>query len=134
VTNRKLLDRYFEIVDGKQYDKFAEVDSGDLVLKTPMGTLRGVEGHQGMTRGFAAAFPNFKHSITQAIESGDRIACEGKFTGDHTGPMMLPNGQSIPASGRSIAFDWSAHARVKDGKVIELSVYFDTTSLMAQIS
>ena len=36
------------------------------------------------------AFPNFKHTITRCIESGDTVACEGKFTGDNTGPMAMP--------------------------------------------
>jgi len=133
LTNRQFIDRYFEIVDSKNVERFAEIDSPDLLMKVPMGTVRGIEGHQGLTRGFAAAFPNFKHTVTSFLESDDRIACEGTFVGDHTGSMMLPNGQSIPASNKRVEFEWSGHMRVQNGKVAELHVYFDSASLMAQI-
>src|SRR5262245_38771446 len=81
---RQVIDHFFELVDSKAVDRFAEVDASDLVMKTPMGVQRGVEGHQNVTRGFAAAFPDFKHTVTQCVESGDRISCEGTFVGNHT--------------------------------------------------
>src|SRR5438128_1250429 len=89
-SNRQVLERWFEVVDSKQLDKLAAFETPDVVMKTPMGVMKGTEGHQQMTKMFATAFPNFKHTLIRCIESGDMISCEGKFTGDNTGPMAMP--------------------------------------------
>jgi predicted ester cyclase len=94
---------------------------------------QGPEGHVQMAKGFAMAFPNFKHVLTRCIESGDTIACEGKFVGDHTGPMGMPDGQSIPPTNKHVEFEWGGLAVIKNGKVASCNVYFDNMALMQQL-
>jgi predicted ester cyclase len=132
-TNRQVVERWFEIVDGKQFDKFGEIETADLEMTVPMGPVKGTEGHVQLSRGFAAAFPNYKHTLTSCVESGEAIACEGTFAGDHTGPMAMPNGQSLPATGKHVEFGWAGMARVKNGKVASVHVYFDNLSFMTQL-
>jgi predicted ester cyclase len=129
----EFVEHYFAAVDSKQPERLAEVDAPDLVMVTPMGTVKGAEGHQQMTAGFAAAFPNFKHTVGHCIEQGESISCEGRFTGDHTGPMMMPNGQSIPATHRHVEFPWAVMLSVKNGKVGTMHVYFDSMAMMQQL-
>ena len=130
--NRRVMERWFELVDSHQTDRFGEVEAGDLDMKTPMGATKGSEAHVQMTKMFAAAF-NFKHTVGECVESGDRIACEGKFAGDHTGPMAVPGGQTIPATGKHVQFDWQGMARIKDGKVASVHVSFDNLGFMQQL-
>jgi predicted ester cyclase len=132
-TNRQVIDRFFTIVDGKDLNKLAEVDAVDLEMTTPMGPVKGLEGHKMLVKGFAAAFPNFKHTTSRCVESGDLISCEGTFSGDQTGPMMMPDGTSIPATKKHVAFPYLGIARIKDGKVAELHVYFDLMGFMGQL-
>lgn len=65
-TNRQVIDRFFEIVDGKHLDRLAEVDAPDFVFTTPMGGTKGPGGHKQLLTGFATAFPNFKHTTSGA--------------------------------------------------------------------
>jgi len=132
-TLRQFMDRYFAIVDSKQIDKLSEIDAPDLEMVTPMGPSKGIEGHQQLVKGFATAAPNFKHTVTRCIEQGDTIACEGTFGGDHTGPLMMPTGQSVPATGKHFEFSWAGLAKVKNGKVTSLHVYFDPMVMMRQL-
>jgi len=132
-TLRQVMDHYFTVVDSKQLDKLAEVDSPDLEMVTPMGAFKGVEGHQQLLKGFATASPNFKHTVTRCIEQGDTISCEGTFAGDHTGPLMMPTGQSVPATGKHFEFKWAGLATIKNGKVTTLHVYFDPMVMMQQL-
>jgi predicted ester cyclase len=127
------MDRFFEIVDAKKIDKLAEVDAPDLVMVTPTGTVHGPEGHSQIVQGFAAAFPNFKHVTARCLESGDLISCEGHFEGDHTGPMTMPDGKVIPATQKHVEFPYAGVARIKNGKVAELHVYFDIVTFMQQL-
>jgi predicted ester cyclase len=130
---KEFMERYFTAVDSKKPERIAEVDAADIEMVTPMGTFKGVQGHQQLTAGFAAAFPNFKHTVTRCIEQGENVACEGNFGGDHTGPMMLPNGQTIPATNKHVEFTWGGLATVKNGKVASVHVYFDTMAMMQQL-
>jgi predicted ester cyclase len=131
--NRRVFERWFELVDSHQTDRFGEVEAADLDMKTPMGATKGSEAHVQMTKMFAAAFPNFKHTVGDCVESGERIACEGKFAGDHTGPMAMPGGPTIPATGKHVQFDWQGMARIKDGKVVSVHVSFDNLGFMQQL-
>jgi predicted ester cyclase len=132
-SNRQVMDRFFAVVDAKDLDKLAEVDAVALEMTMPMGPVKGLEGHRMLLKGFATAFPNFKHSTSRCVEAGDLISCEGVFSGDHTGPMMLPDGSSIPATGKHVEFPYLGIARIKDGKVAELHVYFDVMGFMGQL-
>lgn len=131
--NRQVMERWFEAVDSKQTDKLAGVEAADIEMKTPMGLSKGTEAHAQMTKMFATAFPNFKHTLGRCVESGDMISCEGKFTGDNTGPMSMPNGQTIPATNKHVEFEWSGMAQIKKGKVAAADVYFDNMGLMQQL-
>jgi predicted ester cyclase len=132
-TPRQVMDRFFAAVDSKQPEKMAEVDAPDIEMVTPMGTFKGQEGHQQLTKGFATAAPNFKHNVTRCIEQGETIACEGTFSGDHTGPLMMPTGQAVPATGKHFEFKWGGLATVKGGKVTSVHVYFDPMVMMQQL-
>lgn len=132
-TNRQVIDHFFTVVDAKNVDKLGEVDAVDLDMVTPMGPIKGLEGHKQMEKGFVTAFPNFKHTTTRCVESGDLISCEGTFSGDNTGPMMMPDGKSMPATKKKVSFGYLGIARIKDNKVAELKVYFDTMNLMMQL-
>jgi predicted ester cyclase len=130
---KAFMERYFTVVDSKAPEKLAEVDAPDFELVMPGGTLKGVAGHQQLMKGFATAFPNFKHSVTRCIQEGETMSCEGGFAGDHTGPFMLMNGQSIPATNKHVEFTWIGFATVKNGKVSSIHVSFDTMQLMQQL-
>ena len=132
-TLRQTVDRYFTALDSKVLGNLDSVDAPDLEMMTPMGSFRGIEGHKQLTGGFAMAFPNFKHTIGNCIESGDTIACEGKFSGDHTGPMMMPDGQTVPATRKHVEFPFSGIMRIKNGKAASIHAYFDTMSMMQQL-
>jgi predicted ester cyclase len=132
-TAKEFMERYFAAVDSKQPERLAEVDAQDVEFSTPMGTFKGLEGHKQLTAGFAAAFPNFKHTVTRCIEQGDTYACEGNFSGDHTGPMMMPNGQTVPATNKHVEFKWGGMATAKNGKVTSIHAYFDLMTMMQQL-
>jgi predicted ester cyclase len=130
---RTVMDRFFEAVDSKDPARMAAVDAPDLVMVTPMGTFRGIAGHTQLMQGFATAFPNFKHQVSGCLESGEQISCEGTFTGDHTGPLTTPNGQTVPPTKKQIDMPWGGFATIKNGKVASVRVYFDPGLMMRQL-
>ena len=130
---RQVLDRFFAAVDSRKPERLEEVDAADIEMTTPMGAFRGVEGHKQLTQGFGTAFPNLKHTVTRCIELADTISCEGKFSGDHTGPLAMPGGPAVSPTHKHVEFGWSGFATVKNGKVTSMHAYFDTMAMMQQL-
>lgn len=132
-THRKVIDKYFEIVDGKELDRLGEIEVADVDMLTPMGPVKGIEGHKQLIESFHTAFPGLKHTTSRCVEAGDLISCEGVFSGDHKGPMMMPDGKSVPATGKHVEFPYLGMARIKGGKVAQLHVYFNPMIMMMQM-
>ncbi len=132
-TNRQITDAWQEVVDSKQFDNLIKVDAANFKMTNPFGTIEGIEGHKQFLTAFATAFPNYRHEITNSVEEGNRIAIEGKFIGDHTGPMMMGEG-SVPPTGKHVEFTYPGFSKIdQDGKITEVNVYLDTKSFLSQL-
>ena len=57
--------------------------------------------------GYAAAFPDGRHTIAEAYGAGDTVAVEGTWQGTNTGPLAGPQGE-LPATGRRAAVTFCA--------------------------
>src|SRR4051812_35897130 len=100
-SNGDFVRHYYQVVDGKQAEKIGELEAPGVVFRLPLGTMDGPT-HAQVIKGFAIAFPNFKHTITRCVESGDLVSCEGTFTGDHTGPLAMADGSVLPATQKHV--------------------------------
>jgi predicted ester cyclase len=82
---------------------------------------------------FLAAFPDIHHRVVRTVQAGDMVAIEVEITGTHTEPSRRPGGE-LPPTGQSIAFTAANFWRVADGRITRYHVYFDTATLMGQLS
>ncbi|WP_426939533.1 ester cyclase [Pseudarthrobacter sp. S3] len=57
----------------------------------------------------------------------------GSVTGTNTGPLPLPSGESLPATGKSIRVRSCDVAHVEAGLIKQHAFYFDQMELMAQL-
>jgi predicted ester cyclase len=132
-TNRQVADAWQKVVDSKQFDNLVQVDATNFKMTNPFGAIEGVEGHKQFLTAFATAFPNYRHVITNSVEQGEWIAVEGRFIGDHTGPMMMGEG-SVPATNKHVEFTYAGFLKIdQEGKVAEFNVYLDTKSFLNQL-
>jgi predicted ester cyclase len=80
----------------------------------------------------SVAVPDARHTLTDAVVDGNRIAFEALWTGHHTGPMALPGGEA-PPTGRSVALPFCGIATSRDGRISAMTVYFDQLAMLAQL-
>jgi predicted ester cyclase len=105
-----------------------QVDSGHPAA-------RGVEAAMAINRGFVEAFPDVKGAGELVLVNGDAIVSIYVLNGTHTGPLLGPDGQSIPATGKPIGV-YQAHRIRTDAlgsKVVEEEFYSDSGTMMAQL-
>jgi steroid delta-isomerase-like uncharacterized protein len=99
-------------------------------------TGRRVEGADSIievNEGWKAAFPDAEGTVNSEFACGDRVVTEITWKGTHSGPLELPTGGAIPASGRMFEVPAVQVCRIEDGKLAEVHHYFDMLGLLEQI-
>ncbi len=81
----------------------------------------------------ARAFPDGTSAIGRSTESGDMLFAEVTSRGTNTGELVLPDGTTIPATGKPSVVPGMLFAQVRDGKLVEESIYYDSLSVLSQL-
>ncbi len=93
----------------------------------------GVSEEIAYTQGLFDAFSDFHVEVAETIAQGDLVVANVTMTGTHDGPMTMPNGQTVPATGRKVALPVSNTLQFADGKIARNFLYSDLLGLMGQL-
>jgi predicted ester cyclase len=105
-----------------------QVDSGHPAA-------RGIEATLAVSKGFVEAFPDAKGTGEFILIKGETILAVYVLNGTHTGPLLGPGGESVPATNKPIGL-YQAHLVRTDpagSRVVKEEFYSDSGTLMAQI-
>jgi steroid delta-isomerase-like uncharacterized protein len=126
---------WIDAVNRKDVAAFAALYAPNAVLHDPQypQSLEGKDAIQKDLTDFLQGFPDLHAVVRTVVESGDRYASEGKFTGTHKGPLPTPAGE-IPPTGKRIEFVGANFCRLDaQGRILEESRYYDLGGLFAQL-
>jgi len=84
--------------------------------------------------GFDTAFPGARFDIDNVLESEGLVAVEGVYRGTHGGPLMTPDGGSLPATGRGVSAPFVTVFEVSGGEITSHRPYWDLAGFMAQLT
>jgi len=129
---RALIEHMFDIIDSHRYDEFTTVVTEDVVQINPQASLHSAAEWVQFSKGWEAAVPDGRHTVTRCLQVGDEAAVEGYYRGTHLGPLQTPQGP-IAATGRQFDLKFSAFGRLRDERIAEVQVYFDSMSIIAQL-
>jgi predicted ester cyclase len=132
IDARTLAERVFAVIDGQRWADYETVMHPDVQMTSPFATAHSAADWVEFSRSFATAMPDGKHTVTRVVQSGERFAVEGRWTGTHTGPLAVPNGE-VPPTGRTVTLPFCAVGSQRDGRVSALSVYLDQLAMLAQL-
>jgi predicted ester cyclase len=74
------------------------------------------------------AFPDFRATVDEILEDGDKIVARVTFSGTHEGEFM-----GMPASGNQVAWNAIDILQFRDDKVVAHWGVMDMASAMAQM-
>jgi steroid delta-isomerase-like uncharacterized protein len=124
-----------EAFNAGDWDRLAADMTDDSVYEE-LATGRRLEGKEAIVeanRGWKAAFPDARGTMTDAFTCGDRVAVRITWEGTHTGPLATPDGGEIPATGHKVTIHACELYRVEGGKVAEASHFFDMLAMLEQL-
>lgn len=128
------MDRVTEAAFGEDQETLKRLYAANATAETPdQGTVSGPEAIAAWFEQFATAFPDASWESTHKHESGNVAIDEGYVVGTHTGPLPMPGGESVPATGRSMRLRGCDAATVENGRVTSHRFYFDQMELLEQL-
>lgn len=130
---RELMDRLTEAVVSANYDAIDEVYASDVVITTPdQGTITGLDAAKAWHRSFGDAF-DMTFEMERELETADCAIDQGTALATHTGDMPLPDGTTLPPTGKQVRLRACDVATVANGKIVRHDFYFDQLEMMAQL-
>ena len=117
-----------QVWNQKSAGAIEEYISDDYVGRNPDGDITGLDGFRQLYATYTSAFPDCNVTIEQLLSDGDWVTFHYVWHGTHDGELM-----GVAPSGKSVAVHGIGVAQVRDGKVVEDRVVWDTLSLMQQI-
>lgn len=130
---RGLLDRYVELYNSGDLDGVMDLYAEDSSQLTPNGTFEGRQAIRDRLGKELDAFSDLAHRVVSYMERGDSFADEWVFVGTHTGPLVLPDGTEVPATGKRVEVPGMELVVMRDGKIAVDNLYYDNLAVAAQL-
>ena len=131
---RETIDRMTAAMVKRDLAGLAAVYAEDAVAVTPdEGELKGRDEIVRYLGGLLSAIPDFTWDSLAEHESGDTSIDEGWFVGTNTGPLPLPDGTVMPATGKAVRVRGCDIATVAGGQIVRHHFYYDQMELLTQL-
>ncbi|MFI6039637.1 ester cyclase [Streptomyces sp. NPDC051315] len=132
---REVMDRLTEALTTKPDVRvIAELFAEDAVAVTPeAGELHGRDEIVEYWRQMTDAIPEATYEPLHQYEIGSTAIDEGFFGGRNTGPLQLPDGQTMPATHKEVRIRGVDVATVVDGRIVSYRLYFDQMQFLEQL-
>jgi len=132
-ANHKLLDYYVERYNAGDLDACMELYAEDAVQRMHDGVFEGEDAIRARLAQDLDAFADARYVVDSFFAEGDRFADEWTFTGTNTGPLRLPDGTEIPATGKRVEIKGMEYVEVRDGKIVVDNLYYDFMAAVVQL-
>ena len=127
-----VMRREIKAVNDRDSATIAASFSSECIKLVPGGQLQGGEQVATWCTALWEAFPDLHLSVQGVVEEAPTATLAGRATGTHLGTLRTPGGD-IPPTGRRAEFPFSETAKVKDGAMISVHLYFDRLELLEQL-
>ena len=132
-AGKDLWDQFETLYNKHDWSAVPSLFANDAVYVDPAGRHEGSEAIRDYLESTDKALPDATIQRSLAIEDGDIAVAEFSFRATHTGPMDLPDGTEIAATGNTLEFPGVSVLKITDGKSASFRDYFDQAALMSQL-
>jgi uncharacterized protein (TIGR02246 family) len=95
--------------------------------------IKGHDAIRAVTAMYLAAFPDERPTSIRHIADGTTVVTEFASEATHSGPLMMPTGDTLPPTGRRVSFRGAVVQDVAGDKVVKQVFYFDNAELLQQL-
>jgi len=126
--------RTFQAYNDRDLDAMLTSVSPDVRITLPGGQLiSGREEMRAHEQQEWEGFPDARVEVRQVIDQDSTAVAEFTWAATHTGPLHLPDGSTIPATGKRIELPCVSVMEFKDGLVAAERNYWDQMEAFQQM-
>jgi uncharacterized protein (TIGR02246 family) len=136
MTAKELAIEALRRSDAREEDAFIAMFAPDCEWIAPGAEARGRDQIRDYLQPFWQGFSRFHHDVSRIVDGGDDVAVvEGTWHGVNDGPLVTPEGQQMPATGRAVALRFMmVGTRDSDTELIaSLHLYLDQIEFLGQL-
>jgi len=128
-----LIRSYYDAMNRNELDTIVALVTDEVQwMNIPFNTsLRGRKEYREALENWTKAIPDFKVEIVNLISSDEWVTVEFVGRGTHTGPLAGFMG-TFPATNKKLDLKFCELFRIKDDRIVEGHLYFDSASMMRQ--
>ncbi len=131
---RELMDRATAAVLTGDLEALRDIYAPDVVATTPdEGELHGIDRFIEWNRTFVGSFTDRQFVPLNEHETEECAIDQGDFIATHTAPLTMPDGQTVPPTGKQIRLRSADVATVREGRIVRHDFYFDQLDMLAQL-
>jgi steroid delta-isomerase-like uncharacterized protein len=131
---RDMMDRVTAALTSGNLDEMRNCYAEDATVMTPdRGEISGADAIADYFRQLADAIPEARYEPLHAHEVGNTAIDEGYFVGTNTGPLQMPTGETLPATGKQVRVRGCDVATVENGRITSHRFYFDQMEFLGQL-
>jgi ketosteroid isomerase-like protein len=131
---KQVTDRGLEAWRARDADAFAGCYAENATIVGPGGMeLHGREGARQFIGMWIEGVPDNELTIAHEHVCGSVVVQEGIFSGTHTGNLVTPDGQVIPATGRSLRAPFADVFEIGGDRIKSERLYYDQVELLTQL-
>jgi len=130
LDNAGIIREMYVAWNDRDFDRYASFATADArMTNVPFGAKLGFREYGEV---WAKAFPDGKIELMNLVAQGDMAVGEFTGRGTHTGVLKGPSGEIAP-TGQRVEMPFVEVYRLRNGKISEGRIYFDTGTMLAQL-
>jgi ketosteroid isomerase-like protein len=135
MTPKEMFLEAMRINDGGDHEGFLARQAPDAHWTVPGAELHGRDELRGWLGQFWQSFSSYRHDLSRVEEVGSTVFAEGTWTGVNDGPLAMPDGTEVPATGRTVSFRFgmSVDGDVEAQQATAVRIYFDQLDFLGQL-
>lgn len=136
--NIDLIMRWVDAANEHDVKKIAATLHEDYEYDFSNTLFKGKENAIKAWKAFLEGIPDMKYEVQQIIAEGEFVVARLRMTGTQTGPLVFEgfdnSNKPIPASNKKIDIPTCSVYHIKDGKILKLIRYWDSATMLRQVS
>ena len=133
MSAKDLLHRNVAAWNARDRAAYVATYADDCALTSPDGSGKGHEAVGAFYDSSLRAFPDNQVRVVALAEDGELLAEEGALTGTNTGPIPMPDGAELPATGAAVEVPYLAMHTVRADRIVESRYYWDQMAMLGQL-
>ena len=136
MTNVVALE-WMEAINDQDLSRLRQTLADDFIWELGTASTQGAEASVEAWRLWFVGFPDFRFELQRAICEGAFVALQVRMRGTHKGEFRFRGTASmtnpIAATNRSFELPGCAVHEINNSRIVRLSAYWDTATLLRQI-